>query len=250
MKPRLSVIIPAYNEAKNLNRGKLDQVYKYLKAKYQSDFEMILADDGSTDETGQRLISYAQTKPEVRVLSLPHRGKGPTVAAAMLKAKGENRLFTDFDQSTPIEELEKLMVKRSEGFDIAIGSREIMGAKREAEPWYRHIMGKVFNGVVRVLTVRGIMDTQCGFKMFSAKATEQIFNQLKSTVKPRKDAFTGAFDVEVLFLARKMGYRTAEVPVHWQHVKTVRVNPLKDSVRMFAEVVMIRLTDLMGGYRF
>ena len=246
-KPYLSVVVPAYNEAANFNRGSLAGVYGFLKERSYS-FELILVDDGSEDATLSMFRQFAEGKPEVKVIPAPHRGKGPTVAEGMLTATGENRLFTDFDQSTPIQEAEKLLGYRKKGFDIVIGSREIAGSKREAEPWYRHLMGKGFNFGVQLLTVRGIKDTQCGFKLFSAGVTKDLFNKVRVTVKPQTDAFTGALDVELLYLAQKYRYKIAEVPVHWQHVQSARVNPLKDSFRMAKDVLKIRYTDLRGGY--
>lgn len=187
-------------------------------------------------------------KKEVRVLGEPHRGKAGTVQAGMLAAQGKYRLFTDFDQSTPIAEVERMLPIFERGYDIVIGSREIEGAIRDKEPWYRHLMGKGFNLMVQVLAVRGIHDTQCGFKIFSAKATEALFPLLIATNKPKKDAFTGAFDVELLFLARKKGFLVSEVPVKWKHVKTERVSPVKDSLRMFWQLLLIRWVYLSGRY--
>lgn len=245
--PYLSVVIPAYNEVHNLKKRSLDQVYAYLLSRPYS-FELLLVDDGSTDETLSYLHEFSQGKVEVRVLSESHRGKAGTVQAGMLAALGKFRLFTDFDQSTPIEEIDKMLPFFDRGNDIVIGSREVEGALRDKEPWYRHLMGKGFNFVVQILAVRGIHDTQCGFKVFSAKATEALFPLLVATTQPKKDAFTGAFDVELLFLARKKGYRTSEVPVQWKHVKTERVSPIKDSLRMFWQLVLIRWAYLTRRY--
>jgi len=246
----LSVIVPAYNEEKNFRAGKLDGMFDYLNQQDYS-FELILVDDGSTDNTVGLLREFAKGKTGVRVLVSEHRGKAPTVAFGMVEAVGKNRLFTDFDQATPIEEVEKLFPFRKKGFEVIIGSREVAGAKREKEPFYRHLMGRGFNMVVKLLAIRGIQDTQCGFKMFSGKAALDLFPRLPlfKNKKTRRDAFTGAFDVELLFLARKNGYKIAEVPVDWKHVKTERVSPVKDSIRMFIEVLLIRLNYLLGRYR-
>jgi dolichyl-phosphate beta-glucosyltransferase len=243
----LSVIIPAYNEAANFSTTQMDKVYSYLQQHFPH-FELLLADDGSTDSTLQLMREFATHKPEVAVLALPHQGKGPTVATAMQSARGSLRLFTDFDQSTPIEEVGKLVDWHGKGYEIVIGSREVVGAKRDNEPWYRHIMGKVFNIVVQIMALRGIHDSQCGFKLFSAEATKALFPRLVITNAPKKDAFTGAADVELLFLARKMGFRVKEVPVYWRHVKSERVAPIKDSIRMFSDVIRIRWAFLRGRY--
>jgi dolichyl-phosphate beta-glucosyltransferase len=248
--PYLSVIVPAYNEASNFKKGKISEMYEYLKSQTYS-FEIIFVDDGSTDQTAQLLEKFKTNKPEVSIIKAKHRGKGPTVATGLLAAKGENRLFTDFDQATPIEEVEKLLPFRNRGDDVIIGSREVVGAKREKEPFYRYLMGKGFNLIVKIFIFRGINDTQCGFKLLSDNAVNDLVPRLSVTKsdQERKGAFTGAFDGELLFIARKSGYTITEVPVYWTHFKTNRVRPVKDSVRMFIEVVRIRLNALMGKYR-
>jgi dolichyl-phosphate beta-glucosyltransferase len=247
--PFLSVIIPSYNERKNLKRGVLDEVVHYLKKQNYS-WEVILSDDGSSDGTAELLDSFAQKNAGVKVLHNVHAGKGPTVQSGMLAATGQWRLFTDFDQSTPLSEVEKLIKYGEQGFDIVIGSREIVGAKRDSEPWYRHLMGKGFNMLVQTLAVPGIQDTQCGFKLFSESATTSLFPQMRvyGRQKERQDAFTGAFDVELLFLARKKSLTIKEVPVHWHHHETDRVNPVKDSIRMLIDILKVRLADLQGKY--
>lgn len=246
--PFLSVIIPSYNEQRNLSRGVLDEIIEYLH-KQTFTWEVILSDDGSTDGTLDLLDAFATKHQGVRVLHNIHAGKGPTVQAGMLAAEGQWRLFTDFDQSTPLAEVEKLL-KHTEHFQVIIGSRELTGARRDSEPWYRHLMGRGFNFAVQMLAVPGIFDTQCGFKLFSAAATEQLFLKLfvYGRQTARQDAFTGAFDVEVLFLARKYGYRIKEVPIEWHHHETNRVSPIKDSLRMFRDIVRIRMAALAGKY--
>ncbi|GAF80640.1 unnamed protein product, partial [marine sediment metagenome] len=171
-----------------------------------------------------------------------------TVATGVKLAKGENILFTDFDQATPLSEVEKLTPFLKKGYDVIIGSREVKGARREKEPFYRHLMGKVFNLVVHIIALPGIHDTQCGFKLFKTKTVKDIFSKLKVQHVETKRAFTGAFDVEALFLAQKKGYKIAEVPVFWRHYETARINPIKDSMRMFFDVLKIRLNDLLGRY--
>lgn len=247
--PFLSVIIPSYNEQANIHRGVLDQVVKYLSEQSYT-YEVILSDDGSTDGTLELLKQFANQHSFVRLLANPHAGKGPTVRAGMLSAQGEWRLFTDFDQSTPLSELE-VFLPYTDNFQVVVGSREAENAKRTDEPILRHIMGRVFNTIVRLLAVPDMRDTQCGFKLFSAEATEKLFNQLyiyggKSNIT---DAFTGAFDVELLYLAKKNRYAIKEVGVHWSHFASDRVSPLKDSLRMLRDIVRIRLADLTGKYR-
>lgn len=243
----LSVILPSYNEMKNVKAGVLPAVYEYLK-KQDYDWELILSDDGSSDGTIEALEEFAKGKSRVRVLPNPHRGKGPTVLTALTESKGDWALFTDFDQATPLSELEKLM-PFTKSFDIIIGSREIAGALRQKEPFHRHLMGKGFNFFVRALTIKGIKDTQCGFKLFSRDAVKTLVPKVVVYGgASQKGAYTGAFDVELLFMAKKHGFTIAEVPVHWKYVKTERVDPIKDSVRMLIDLMRIRLADISGKY--
>lgn len=243
----LSVVIPAYNEEANLKTNKLTSLYDYLK-KQAYGWELIIVNDGSTDKTLDLLNVFSQGKAGVMIIDSQHQGKAKTVQTGIMTAKGQIRLFTDLDQSTPITEIEKLLPFINKGYDVVVGSREVKGSKREAEPLHRHIMGKVFNLVVKVLAIAGIQDTQCGFKLFTGKAASELFGQLRVTIQTRKDAFTGAFDVELLFLAQKRGFKIAEVPVMWHHIHSQRVNPIKDSTRMFFEVVRIRWASLTGVY--
>ncbi len=247
-KPYLSVIIPSYNEVANIKRNVLDEVYDYLKNQ-SYDFEIILSDDGSTDGTTKLLEEFAKKYLEVKLLVNQHAGKAPTVKAGMLAANGEWQLFTDFDQSTPISEIEKLLTFGNT-HQVVIGSRELPGASRDKEPIHRHLMGKAFNFIVQILAVPGILDTQCGFKLFSAEASEKLFSKLYvyGISKKRKDAFTGACDVELLYLAKKFNFKIKEVPIIWKHYHSARVNPIKDSWRMFKDIIKIRLADLSNKY--
>ncbi len=248
--PYLSVVIPSYNEMKNMKRGVLDDVVSYLQQQVYT-WEVVLTDDGSTDGTVAALKEFASKHKNVRVLENVHAGKAPTVKSGMLAAKGQWRLFTDFDQSTPLAEVRKLFEFAEHGFDVIIGSREMVGARRDDEPFYRRIMGRGFNIMVQMLAVPGILDTQCGFKLLSAEATENLFNRLYiyGSQEERSDAFTGAFDVELLFLAYKSGFKIREVPIQWHHNETQRVSPLKDSLRMFRDIVLIRLARIAGKYK-
>ncbi len=234
----------------NLKKNVLQDVVDYLK-KQDYSWEVILTDDGSEDGTLKELHKFAQKHSQVRVLENVHAGKGPTVKAGMLAAKGEWRLFTDFDQSTPLSEIEKLWPRTEQDYEVIIGSREMVGSIRDEEPWYRHLMGRGFNILVQILAIPGILDTQCGFKLFSASAAEQLFNGLHiyGSQEQRGDAFTGAFDVELLYLAKKNHLKIREVPIEWYHRETDRVDPVKDSLRMLRDIVMIRLADLKGKYK-
>lgn len=244
----LSVILPSYNEMRNLKAGVLAKVYDYLKTQ-DFDWELILSDDGSTDGTNEQLHEFAKGKKQVRVLDNPHRGKGPTVLSALRSAQGDYSLFSDFDQATPLPELEKLLPLISDGFEVVVGSREIEGSKRQKEPLHRHMMGKGFNFFVQLLTIQGIKDTQCGFKLFSKKSLKALLPRVVIYGGgSEQGAYTGAFDVELLFIAQKLGFKIAEVPVIWKYVKTERVDPIKDSIRMLIDLMRIRLADIQGKY--
>ena len=244
----LSVVLPSYNEKKNIKRGALEEAYNFLKD-YEKSWELILSDDASTDGTTEELKKFAKKDKRIKVLENPHRGKGPTVSAGMLAAEGQWRLFSDFDQSTPLREVLKLLKYAGE-YDVVFGSREIMGAKREKEPFYRHIMGRGFNLVVQTFALPGVLDSQCGFKLLSAEASKQLFNSLYiySGKEEITSAFTGAFDVELLFLAKKYKFKSKEVAIKWKHYQTDRVNPIKDSLLMFIDIVRIRFADLTQKY--
>ena len=250
MKPFLSIIIPAFNEEKNFKKGALGKVEDYLK-NFSYSYEVIVVDDGSTDKTPSLVGDFVKGRTGWFLIKNHHQGKAGTVSTGVKRAQGIHILFTDFDQATPLSEIEKLLPFLSKGYDVIIGSREVKGAKREEEPFYRHLMGKIFNFIVQMFTLPGIHDTQCGFKLFRARVAKELFSQLQVYRATKiKNAFTGAFDVEVLYLAQKKGYRIAEVPVFWKHYETKRINPLKDSVRMFFDVLKIKLNDFLGKYGF
>ena len=248
-KPHLSVVIPAYNEEPNFKKGAIDDVPKYLEKQSYS-WEILIVDDGSDDNTAKLAQDFAKTHKNVKVIKNPHQGKAETVKTGVSEANGELILFTDFDQATPIDEVDRLLPFFPD-YDIVIGSRQLPGAKREKEPLHRHIMGIVFNLVVQSIAVRGIWDTQAGFKCFKADIAKDLFGKLKVYGKGGKvqGALVTAFDVELLFIAKKKGYRIKEVPIVWHHVATTRVNPLKDSARMFRDVLKVRLNDLKGIYK-
>ncbi len=248
-RPLLSVVIPAYNEERRLPQT-LERVHDYLGAQnYPS--EIVVVDDGSRDRTADRVAAFGKTRPNVRLLRNDHRGKGYAVRSGVLAARGHIVLFSDADLSTPIEDVEKLMPWFERGYDIVIGSREGTGAKRIEEPFYRHLMGRIFNLVVRFLTVKGIEDTQCGFKAFRDDVAQDIFGRMRlygEGTLPVKNGMVTAFDVEVLFIGQKSGYRIKEVPVQWRYGTETKVNPLKDSWRNLKDVLMVRWNDVRGRY--
>lgn len=248
-KPHLSVIIPAYNEEPNFKKGTIDEVPKYLKKQDYSS-EIVIVDDGSDDNTAKLADDFAKKHENVVVVKNPHQGKAETVKTGVAKALGELILFTDFDQATPLSELEKLLPFVPK-FDIVIGSRQLPGAKREKEPIHRHLMGLVFNLIVQTIAIRGIWDTQAGFKLFKSEVARPLFANLKVYAKGKtvKGALVTAFDVELLFIAKKRGFKIKEVPIVWHHVATSRVSPIKDSLRMLRDVIKVRFNDLRGIYQ-
>lgn len=246
--PYLSVVIPAYNEVVRLPET-LRTVLKWLAAQpYRA--EVIVVDDGSTDDTGS--VAKGLIPPECgRVLCEPHRGKGATVRAGMLAARGAVVLFTDADLAVPIEETSRLLAVM-DGAGVVIGSREGEGATREGEPAFRHLMGRVFNWLVQALAVPGINDTQCGFKLFRADAVRAIVPRLR-LYGPDAPQVHGArvtgFDVEVLVIARRQGFTIREEPVRWRYGVNSKVRPLADTFWNLRDVLRVRLNDWRGYYR-
>jgi dolichyl-phosphate beta-glucosyltransferase len=239
--PRLSIIIPAYNEEKRLPRT-LDSLDEYLRtAPFEA--EIIVVDDGSADGTKKITDEAAARFPAVRAVSNGiNRGKGYSVRHGIREAKGDILLFYDADSSTPIGEVEKFFRAFDEGADVTIGSRSLPGSDvRVRQPWYRETMGRIFNLMVRLFILSGIVDTQCGFKAFKREAAARIFE------RQRLAGFS--FDVEVLFIARKLGYRISEVPIVWINSPSSSVHPIWDSLKMFAELLKIRINSLRGFYR-
>jgi len=246
---KLSIIIPAYNEKRNFQAGCLQQIADYLQEKHLN-WEVIVVDDGSNDGSNQKIKKWVEQKRCWRFIQNSHQGKGAAVKTGVLAAGNPYVLFTDFDQATPIREVEKLLPFIKKDYQIVIGSREVKGALRQREPWFRHLMGKVFNFLVRAVAFKGIKDTQCGFKLFQTAVAKKLFNSLKVyRSRKQKYAFTGAFDVEILYIADKWGLKIAEVPIHWHYLPTQRVNPWRDSLKMFFHILGIRLTDIFNGYQ-
>lgn len=227
--PSLSVIIPAYNEEARLPDA-LDEVTAYLDAHYP-DAELIIASDGSTDDTESITREFAEKSPRVRLLSLPHRGKGHAVRRGMLEAKGVVRLFMDVDLAVPVETIGPF-VEATQNADVVIGSRSMAGAERSGEPLSRRIGGRVVGGATRLILGLSVTDTQCGFKAFRAAAAELLFGA------QQVNGF--AFDAEILYLARRWGMRVVELPVQWSYgeMSTVR---LHHGPQTLAEIARIRL---------
>lgn len=243
----LSVVIPAYNEHGNLKRGVLASVWDYLKAQKYT-WEVLIVDDGSTDDTADLAEKFAEKHKGFRVLRQSHRGKGGTVIAGMLSALGDIVLFTDMDQATPLDQAEKVLPRFKKGFDVIIGSR----GGREGAPLIRKLMAYGFM-LVRTLVLRlPYKDTQCGFKAFRKEAAKKIFESLKifsDRMETKGASVSAGFDLEVLYIARKLGLKVAEVPVEWHHQEGTRVNPIKDSWEGFRDLVKVRINALLGRYK-
>ncbi|MBI3576774.1 glycosyltransferase [Candidatus Gottesmanbacteria bacterium] len=250
MKTRyLSVVIPAYNEETNIRLGSLDKVSRYLESQKYT-WEVILVDDGSTDATAELLDEFVRHTRRFSVIHNTHQGKAGSVVAGMLAAGGDYVLFTDLDQATPIGEIEKMMPWFDKGDDVIIGSRN---RRREGAPLFRLLMARGFM-ILRtiVLGLKGITDTQCGFKAFRRGVVKNIFGKLKLYGQRRQvtgSMVTAGFDIELLYLAKLLGYKIREVPVEWHYVETRRVNPLKDSWQGFTDILKIRLNALRGIYK-
>jgi dolichyl-phosphate beta-glucosyltransferase len=250
--PLLSVVIPTWNEEKRLS-STLQAVVTYLnKQEYTS--EVIVVDDGSTDGTQQAakaFIAQHSGQPSIRLIENDHRGKGYTVRTGMLNGEGRYILFTDADLATPISEVGKMIGSLESGSDIAIGTREGIGAMRLNEPLYRHLMGRVFNLLVRLFSGLKFQDTQCGFKGFRREVARDVFSSVHLYGADAKQITGGAvtgFDVEVLYLALQAGYRIDEIPVRWEYGSKSKVNPLVDSARMFRDVLKVWWMATRGVY--
>lgn len=234
----LSIVIPAYNEERRLP-GTLEAIADHLKGQAYT-AEIIVVENGSTDRTADVVREFAGQHPAARLLISPRRGKGLAVKVGMLAARGAYRFLCDADLSMPIEELVRFVPPALEGYGVAIGSREARGARRYDEPLYRHMMGRVFNGLVKLVAVPGLEDTQAGFKCFTAAVAQDVFTF------QTMEGF--GFDVEVLFIARKRGYRIVEVPIQWYYRADSRVRVVSDTLRMFRDVLMVRWNNLRGIY--
>ncbi|CAN5842703.1 glycosyltransferase family 2 protein [soil metagenome] len=236
--PDLAVVIPAYNEAAGIEAS-LNELTAYLHSRPWS-WEIRVVDDGSTDATAAIVEAICRRDPRVILQREPHGGKGAAVRAGFPASGAAHRFLCDADLSMPVREIDRFMPPALGDADVAIGSREGAGARRVGEPYSRHLAGRAFNAVVRALTLPGISDTQCGFKMFTAAAVDAIFPSL--TV----DGW--AFDIEVLYVARLRGLRVRELPIEWHFRADSRVRMFRDSFAMFGEVLRIRARARRGLY--
>jgi glycosyltransferase involved in cell wall biosynthesis len=235
-----SIVIPSYNESARI-RPTLDEILRYVQEQ-NWDVEILVVNDGSSDDTAQIVREYGKLHPQVLLLENPgNRGKGYSVRNGMLHARGDICLFTDADLSSPITEARKLFDALAEGADIAIGSRWLRSElQTERQSLLRQAFGRIFNLVLRVILGLRFADTQCGFKAFRRDAAQRIF--------PWQKIERWGFDPEILFLARRAGLRVEEIPVVWAHSEGTRLNPFRDGMRMFVEVLRIRWYAMAGEY--
>lgn len=253
MKLYLSIVIPAYNEEKNLKKGVLREVSDYLQSvDYQ--YEVVIVNDGSTDNTIALIKAFIKNKKQWRLIEASHGGKALTVMKGLLETKGEIAVFTDMDQATPLGEIENFFPKFARSmpagrqeYDIVIGSRH----GRSGAPLIRQLMAWGFATLRNLLLGLPFIDTQCGFKAFTKNARQKVFSKMiKEWERARATgaAVNAGFDVEALFLAKKMGFKIAEVPVNWHYVGTQRVELIKDSLDAVKDMLRIRWNDLTGKY--
>jgi len=251
MKPYLSIIIPNYNEKKNLERGVLQDVANYLKtAKFS--WEVIISDDEATDGSREMIESFVKGRKGFFLLKNPHGGKASAIYAGLQKARGEVVLFSDMDQSTPLSEVEKLLPHYKEGCDVVFGSR---GGMRKNAPLVRRISAYSFLTFRRLLLLPQIRDTQCGFKSMRTKVAKKIFPQMEviQNLGNAQGWSVSAYDVELLHLAQKKGYKLKEIPVQWQDEDTSNSKNrgskfIKESIDMLKQILRVKLRDLTGTY--
>lgn len=236
--PYLSIIIPVYNEERRLPRT-LEQVFAFTQAQTYLT-EVIMVENGSDDRTLELAQAFALDNPQLKVIHSTQRGKGLAVKLGMLAATGRYRFMCDADFSMPVDEINRFLPPALDKFDVAIASREVPGAVRHNEPFYRHFVGRVFNTLIRLLALPGLHDTQCGFKCFRDTVAEEVF---------RLQTIVGwSFDVEVIYIARRKGFRIVEMPIDWYFNPESKISVLSDSARMAFDLLKIRVNAAKGVY--
>ena len=235
-----SIVIPAYNEGERI-RKTIEKILAFTSERHWQ-AEILIVNDGSTDDTAEIVRSYAVRNPSLRLVENPgNRGKGYSVRNGMLHSNGDVVLFSDADLSSPIEESLKLFATLEAGADVAIGSRWVRTELQiQRQPLHRQLFGRLFNVALRLVLGLHFKDTQCGFKAFTRKAAHTIF--------PLQHIERWGFDPEVLFLARRFGFRIQEVAVRWAHREGTRINPLRDGIRMLGELLRVRWYSVTGKY--
>lgn len=236
--PLLSVIIPAHNEEDRLPNS-LEELASFVNSQTYS-IEIIVVENGSQDKTLAVAQSYQQRMPYLRVIHEQGKGKGLAVRSGMLAACGQYRIFCDADFSMPVEEIAKFVPQDGGNYEIAIASRELPESRRVDEPEFRHLIGRIFNGLVRAALLPGLHDTQCGFKAFRVDVAERLF--------PMQTLTGWSFDAEILFIGQRLGYSIREVPITWYYKPGSRLNIFKDSFKMASDLFQIRRNARQGLY--
>lgn len=239
----ISIVLPAYNEEARLP-ATLTAILSYLEARNWKEFEILVVNDGSLDGTAAVAERFRGRHPQVTLLENPgNRGKGYSVRHGMLKARGDWVLFSDSDLSAPIEELDALLeAAKAQNASVVIGSRALdRSLIKVHQSWFRETAGRIFNLLMRLIIGLPFADTQCGFKLFERRAAQEVFR--------RQTIERWGFDAEVLFIARKLGFKTIEVPVRWSHSEGTKVSMFRDSLNMFADLLRVRWNHLRGLYR-
>jgi dolichyl-phosphate beta-glucosyltransferase len=238
LNPFLTIVIPAHNEESRLP-DTLEQLIRFL-GKQTFTSEIIVVENGSQDRTYALAKEFADRHANMRVIQNDWRGKGLAIQRGVQDARGEYIFMCDADLSMPVEEISKFLPPQLQGVDIAIGSREAPGAVRYNEPYYRHFTGRIFNTLIRLLVLPTLQDTQCGFKCIRADVARDIF--------PYQTLTGWAFDVELLYIARRHGYRIVEIPIDWYFNADSKISVLRDSLRMFLDLLLIRRNARRGLY--
>jgi dolichyl-phosphate beta-glucosyltransferase len=244
------MVIPAYNEAKNL-RNTLQTAWSFLAAQ-EYETELLIVDDGSEDSTAEVARDFARDKANIRLISIPHGGKAAALRTGMSAATGEHIVFSDADLATPLTYIGAFRESVKQGCDVVIGSREGIGAERIGEPKYRHIMGRAFNLMVQALVLPGLHDTQCGFKLFNREVVTQILPRTRLYRDPNQTiqgARVTAFDVELLVISKRLGFKVCDMPVVWSYGKGSKVNPIRDTWANLVDVLTVKVNDIRGRYR-
>jgi len=233
----LSIVIPAYNEAERIlpTLGAMAVVV----SSFTQNWEMIVSDDGSSDDTAE--LIEALEWANLTVVRHANTGKGGAVKRGVMAATGKAILFADADNSTPIEELPRMLAKLEAGFDVVVGSRIAEGAVVENKTWWRHLLSWGLRNVIGLLSGVYVKDTQCGFKLFSTKAARELFS--------RQQILGFSFDLELLYLANKLGFEVAEVPVHWFDAPGSKVDSVKDSIQFIRDIFTVKRLESQGAYR-